>query len=68
MDWVAGTLSLADGQIENRGRNQSVNVQAQQRINDFTKDGQERKMKQGWKRELDKREKGRDVASRHFHV
>lgn len=45
MDWGAGTLSLADGQIENRGRNQSVNVQAQQRINDFTKDGQERKMK-----------------------
>lgn len=41
----AGTLSLADRQIENRGRNQSVNVQAQQ-FTDFTKGGQEQKMNQ----------------------
>lgn len=37
MDRRAGTLSLADRQIENKGRNQSVNVQAQQCITDFTK-------------------------------
>lgn len=50
MDWGAGTLSLADRQIENRGRNQSVNVQAQQCITDFTKGRQEEKMNQRAKR------------------
>lgn len=41
MDQGAGRLSLADRQIENRGINQSVNVQAQQCISDFTKGRQE---------------------------
>lgn len=65
MDRGAGMLNLADRQIENRGRNQSVNVQAQQCITDFTKGRRELKMNQ---RKGQKRETARDVASSHFHL
>lgn len=61
---------MADRQIENRGRNQSVNVQAQQCINDFTKGRQERKMNQreGKETDTEERQRGRDIASSHFHL
>lgn len=66
MDRGAGTLSLADRQIENRGRNQSGNVQAQQCISDFTKGIQEEKINQRAKDR--ERERGRDVATSHFRL
>lgn len=46
MDQGAGTLSLADRQTENRGGNQSVDVQAQQCITDLSKRGQQEENKQ----------------------
>lgn len=58
MDRGAGTLSLADRQIENRGKNPSVNVRAQQCINDFTKGRHEEKNEPERGIETEKRERG----------
>lgn len=58
MDRGAGTLSLADRQIENRGRNQSVNVQAQQCITDFTESRQEHNEEE---REREQREREEEM-------
>lgn len=65
MDRGVETLSLADRQIENRGRNQSVNVQAKQCMTDFTKGGRKKKLREGW---IERRERGRDVANSCFHL
>ncbi len=68
MDRGAGTLSLADRQIENRGRNQSANVQAQQCITDFSKGRQEQKMNLRERKEKEEVEREGDVAGSHFHL
>lgn len=45
----AGTVRFPDRQIENRERNQSVNMQAQQCISDLTKTRQKAKLNQSTK-------------------
>lgn len=63
MDREARPLSLSDRRIENRGRNQSVNMQAQQCISGFTKGRQEAEINQRAKERGEK-----DVAVPHVHV